>query len=102
MSGERNYFKEVSTQKRFYFQYLDASKTVPNVMFAAQFPLVVEPCTSKISESNTQKNSKNMMMLVGSMWPVWTVKKYLHVRQMTRALCPSIRESRNLTEWYHL
>ena len=41
-------------------------------------------------------------MLVGSMRPVLTVKKYLHVRQMERALCPNIRESRYLTERYHL
>ena len=44
----------------------------------------------------TQNTSKNMMMLVGSMQPVLMVKKHLHVRQMERAFCPSIRESRYL------
>ena len=59
-------------------------------------------CGSTAIAPVTQNTSKNMMMLVGSMQPVLMVKKHLHVRQMERAFCPSIRESRYLTERYHL
>ena len=53
-------------------------------------------CGSTAIAPVTQNTSKNMMMLVGSMRPVSMVKKHLHIRQMERALCPSIRESRYL------
>ena len=42
------------------------------------------------------------LLLCGALGPVSMVNKHLHVRQMERALCPSIRESRYLTERYHL